>query len=624
MILVLVCAILLSACSQTTASRHPAQLHEVLDATPVVHPSIFLDEERLEHARKLVETFPAYRDAYQYLIAQADAICELPVPERKMSGRRLLSTSRQCLKRIAFTAMAYHLSGEEKYAEAARRTMLAATEFQDWNPDHFLDVGEMTAALGIGYDWLYHYLDETDRLTIRHAIVEKGLRAVKDDMWWLDATHNWNQVCNGGLAIGALAVRDAEPELSSRTLARSIKLVPNAMKVYEPDGAYPEGPGYWQYGTTYNVLFLEALRSALGTDFGLSENYGAFMDSGYYARHVVGPSKMFFNYSDCGYGYEDTPNVALFWFARQFGRPGLLDHEFRILPSFYEREHDPGSRKQRFYPFLFLWAPEAQPGRIDLALSWEGKGKTPVAFHRSGWDEPAVYGAIKGGTPRANHAHMDIGSFVLDAKGLRWAEDLGKESYGAMEARGLSIWNRSQNSERWKIFRHSNHSHNTLVVDGKLQNVRGFGRILRSSLDGDKRFTILDLSSVYRGQLEGVQRGLQLDRDGVVVIRDEGRTAGKASIRWAMVTKAKVEIVNARLARLDQAGETMWLQLYGTSARWQTYPMELNYDFNRSLEGFSTVGFKAEVPAETEFSWTVSIHPDRPEQALEIKTLGDW
>ena len=28
--------------------------------------------------------------------------------------------------------------------------------FTDWHPKHFLDVAEMTTALALSYDWLYH------------------------------------------------------------------------------------------------------------------------------------------------------------------------------------------------------------------------------------------------------------------------------------------------------------------------------------------------------------------------------------------------------------------------------------------------------------------------------------
>ena len=32
---------------------------------------------------------------------------------------------------------------------------------------------------------------------------------------------------------------------------------------YAPDGAYPEGIGYWDYGTSFNVMFLSAIEKFL-------------------------------------------------------------------------------------------------------------------------------------------------------------------------------------------------------------------------------------------------------------------------------------------------------------------------------------------------------------------------
>ena len=48
---------------------------------------------------------------------------------------------------------AYRTTGELKYAERAEKEMLYMAGYDNWNPEHFLDVAEMTMALSIGYDW---------------------------------------------------------------------------------------------------------------------------------------------------------------------------------------------------------------------------------------------------------------------------------------------------------------------------------------------------------------------------------------------------------------------------------------------------------------------------------------
>ena len=112
--------------------------------------------------------------------------------------------------------------------------------------------------------------------------MDKGvaLQFEGDHTGWVQATNNWGQVCHGGLTAGALAVLEDEPDLAARTVHSAIHNVTSSMAVYEPRGSYPEGPGYWSYGTSYNVVLIAALESTLGTDFGLSRAPGFDADRG--------------------------------------------------------------------------------------------------------------------------------------------------------------------------------------------------------------------------------------------------------------------------------------------------------------------------------------------------------
>jgi hypothetical protein len=86
------------------------------------------------------------------VLKTADRAIEQPVSERKKEGKRLLGVSRQVLERVLNCAIAYKLTDDEEYLRRAESEMVAAAGFSDWNPSHFLDVGEMTAALALGYD----------------------------------------------------------------------------------------------------------------------------------------------------------------------------------------------------------------------------------------------------------------------------------------------------------------------------------------------------------------------------------------------------------------------------------------------------------------------------------------
>ncbi len=89
----------------------------------------------------------------------------------------------------------------------------------------------MTAAIAMGYDWLYDQWSSYQRKELREAIVEKGLKpglAVYNSWtaWagynWPAKVDNWNIVCNSGLSCHALAVADEEPKIAGEILARGI------------------------------------------------------------------------------------------------------------------------------------------------------------------------------------------------------------------------------------------------------------------------------------------------------------------------------------------------------------------------------------------------------------------
>ena len=198
------------------------------------HPRLLLPKGAEKKLLKQINRDAVWKEIHTATLGEADRIITLPVSERIKTGMRLLAVSRENLRRIFILSYAYRMTGQEKYLVRAEQEMLKAASFSDWNPSHFLDVGEMTMALGVGYDWLYPALSEASRRTIREAIVEKGFKPSYDTAynWFVDAEHNWNQVCNGGLAFGAIAVAESEPEWAQKIIDRAIDKVRLPMRHY--------------------------------------------------------------------------------------------------------------------------------------------------------------------------------------------------------------------------------------------------------------------------------------------------------------------------------------------------------------------------------------------------------
>ena len=594
-----------TACA-TVPPPGPEALPDLLArAARAPHPRLLWAEGDEAVVRRRLGADQDLEQVYLHLAASADATLGAEPVERIQVGRRLLGVSRTVLKRVTALAFLHRMTGDERYAARAELEMVTAAGFADWNPSHFLDVAEMTAALALGYDWLYDALTPDGRATIRKGIIDNGLRPSQKGGWWVETDNNWNPVCHGGLTLGALAVLEHEPELAAQILARALDNLPRAMGEYAPDGAYPEGPSYWEYGTSFNVLLIEALRSALGTDFGLRDAEG-FLASSDYMLHVTGPSGLYFNYSDGGEGRSLSPTLA--WFAREREMPWLLRSQRRDLGALLGRYAPAADDRNRLLPFLLLWSPDARGDEGDPPRHFVAAGTTPIATHRTGWGDDDLYLGIKAGSPSANHGHMDIGSFVLEADGVRWAIDLGSQNYHSLESRGIQLWDRGQKGKRWDVFRLNNLSHSTLVVDGQKQRVGGFGAILESTDD----HTTVDLGPVYARQLAAARRRFELHTDRSVTVQDELVAGARANtVRWGMITRADIAELGEKQAVLTQDGEKLAVQLLSppgaTFRRVDTATPPA--DFDAANPGTSMLAFDVEIPASSEVSLVVRFVP---------------
>ena len=531
---------------------------ELRDADLPDHPRILASDERFEELKRQIEEDPKVREWYQALRTDADEYLESQLPAHVVDdGLRLLSMSRRTLEHVRTLALVYRIDGEAKYARRAWKELKIAADFPDWNPKHFLDVGEMTHAFAIGYDWLYDYWTPRQRRVIRNAIASLGLTpamaayrgtAPENESWWKNSEHNWNQVTNGGVGIGAIAVMDDFPVLAANVLHGAVSRLPLAMQHYAPDGAWEEGPGYWDYATRYNALILSALETSYETDFGLSDLPG-FAETGQYAVHMTGPLGRSFNFADSG--DETVKGPELFWLADRFDASAF---------AAYQKQHgDPSTMNLVWYRSKFE----------DLA-GFEGNvardqyfRKTEAAVFRSAWNDPeALYAGLMAGDNKANHSHLDLGTFVMDAEGVRWATELGSDDYN-MEGY-------FSDSLRWTYYRLRAEGQNTLVLnpsEGPDQDPEAAAEISRFESSDVRVFAIADLTPAYAAHAQAVRRGLALTSGRrQVLVQDEIRADTSADVWWFMHTPAEIEITDGgRRAVLGAKGKTLEARLLAPS-----------------------------------------------------------
>ncbi len=545
--------------------------------------------------------------AMQALLKEAHAIAPLPLLERRMTGRRMLGVSQEALRRISVLSIAWTRSRDPLLLRRAEAELLAVCAFSDWNPSHYLDTAEMSLAVALGYDWLHSALTEEARATIAGGLWRHGLKTALDDKpWWVDARNNWGQVCHAGVTAAALALAESHPDEALGVVKRAFGKMALAMEAYAPDGVYPEGPSYWNYGTSFNLAFFILVESALGTSHGLDQMPG-FAASADFMSHVTAPSGYYFNFADCQCVRRCLPE--LLWLAQRFpDRFGgsAFATERRSLSQSPER-----LLRDRMAPLILILGlrdappPPAPAASSSLPLDFHGRGPSEVVLMRGAWDDPATwYVGVKAGSPSTSHGHMDAGSFIVEAGGVRWAVEAGAENYHNLEKRGFHLWDRAQEGERWDVFRYGNRSHNIPVINDERQLVKERAVVREVSLGGDNPRVEVDLSKLYG---RSVVRTFNFAGRASLSVEDRlaGLKAGDV-VRWQMLTSAAAE-PRGQVLTLKQHGRKMRLEA-GADAEWRVVEATALYrEWDTPQENLRVVSFERRAPAAGILHTTVSL-----------------
>ncbi len=494
------------------------------------HPRIILTPTSLASIKSNISTNPRMREWHSKFIFDAKALLKEPVSKYEIpDGKRLLETSRRVLNRVQTFSLAYLTTNDDSFLAAAWAELSAAATFQDWNPSHFLDTAELAHAVAIGYDWLYSSLTPVQREYLRKALVDKAfspaIKAYDSKADWTNATHNWNTVCNSGLAIAALAIADESPEPAGQILHNALNSVTKSLTSYAPDGAWPEGLGYWEYATNYAVALLASLETSIGNDYGLSLAKG-LAETSWYPIYLSGPSDLKFTFADMGLNDPFKGSPTFFWFAKKYKQPLLAEVQMKYSDV-------------NTSALNLIWGNDwlASPSAADkLPLEKYFRGPEVVTMRSSWGSKEALFLAFKGGDNTVTHGHLDLGSFVLDAGGLRWFLDLGAEKYSAPNYFG---------TQRWEYYRARAEGHNTFVMNSGIeadQNPQAKAPVIKVAKHKDGPVGIVDLSKAYEKDVNSAHRGFKLIDGKYVLIQDEILAKKPSKVTWFAHTRHDVVV----------------------------------------------------------------------------------
>jgi hypothetical protein len=468
-------------------------------------------------------------------------IITVDIPDDPNSQKNQLGISRDFLHRMNMLAIVYRLEKDQQILKRINKEVISACNFPTWNPRHFLDVGEMSLAIALALDWTAGDLPKSTVALAKRALVEKGIKPSWPEdgstPGWVNNTNNWNQVCNAGMIAASIAVAENEPELAAKTIHRSIDGMNNALREYAPDGAYPEGPVYWGYGTQFSVVTAAMFESAFGTDFGLAD-FPGFKESAVYAMMTISPTNRLYNYADCNENAEGYGNFTLSWFAAKTGNRTFLNEEYFLTP--------PAEMKNfsRLAGAGLVWTAQfSEKETKPLPDAWKGDGANPIVVFTGGRDDRnGFYFAGKGGRGRVNHGNMDAGSFIFELNGIRWVVDPGNQGYGPLERAGFNLWSSCQQCDRWKLLTKNNFGHSTISVNNQLHVVDGKAVIIHFK-NGEKPEATVDLTPTFAGQLKSATRHFVKESPVSLFIEDDIEISEETRwITWQLLTQAEVEI----------------------------------------------------------------------------------
>ena len=538
------------------------------------HPRLLIDQAGFEDLQQRIKSDPVLRRWDKGLREQAERIVKAPLPvydlERGIiTGGNPLTRMRD----IYVLAFIYRMHGEQRYLDRLWRQLETLAGFPSLSPREGLEVGaaEEIQGFAIAYDWLYDLWTDSQRIAIRQAIIRHGLNRGQEDYskggWWVRADVNQNPTCNCAMVMAALAIGDEEPRLANSILQGALASIPFGMGGFAPDGGGREGSGYWYGGTHNAVVMLAALESALGSDYGLSKSSG-LDKTGLFPLYMTGPTGGLFNYGD-GTDREGRtirgPDFLL-WLGHRFDLPACT---WFATSTSTPSQSEPG-------PLAMIWWPGSgkDPEASGLPLDAYFR-RVEVATLRSRWNDPqAMFVGIQAGTNQRQHAHLDLGSFVLDGLGQRWALDLGAETstYEMPRVKG-------GRDRRWDYYRCRAEGHNTLVINpdqGPDQDPKANARISRFVSGPENAIVVADLTPAYAAHARRVERGIAMLDRCEVLVQDEMQAFKPADVWWFMHTLAEVSLSEDRRSATMKLGEVALTAslLAPSQARFEVRPAE--------------------------------------------------
>ena len=535
------------------------------DAVSGAHPRLWLDTEAIKEFQAALATDPdhcGWRTFYEQSVkpwADRQPMSEpAPYPDNKRVAsiwRQTYIDCQELIYAIRHQAIAGKILNDPVLIANAKAWLMEAAS---WDPNGttsraYTDEWAFRVALALawGYDWLHDDLDESERETVRTALLARtrqvadhAIRNAQIHLFPFDS-HAVRSV-SAVLVPACLALLGEEREAED-WLHYSVEFLSTLYSPWaDTDGGWAEGPHYWMTGIAYLIDAANLLRSASDIDLYKRPFFHRTGDFPLYTKAPDTRRATFGDDSTMG----DLPCLKLGYNTRQFagitGNPAYQWYFEEI------RRNDPGTEMEfynwgwwdlNFDDLVFMHdfgSVEPEPPSANDRLRWfKGTGWVAIQSHMGDPDRHVQFVMKSSPWGSISHSHGDQNAFCISAFG----EDL------AIQSGHYVAFNSSMHRE----WRRQTRSKNAILLNGKGQYagrdkaeaIKAAGRIIDARDSGDHVFIRGDATAAYRSlvpEVTQVLRDVYFVRDSYFVIVDHVDAAEPLTLDWLFHANAPMEL----------------------------------------------------------------------------------
>lgn len=484
------------------------------------HPCTIWDQQDIDHYKKMIKTSKQLGEEYAGLGRAMDQRIGEPVgvPEpikgdddkwQHLPALEYGSRQNKLALDIANLGTMYVLSGEEKYAEYAKKILLAYADVYDKyapgnRPGFTHDVGKCfdqrlgdstwLIQVARGYDLIYNLPSITteERRHIEDNLLKAAARFIFANRAVMTAPTNWSAIGTCSILITGYATGDQEL-IDLAMYWKGTKEEPQGGVMLHFGERSIDADGMWSEGAMgYQFMAMQALIA----DAEILWHHGVDM-----YRYRDGVLKRLFD-SPLEFSYPDLKTPAI----HDSGHGSIVGHESYLYEFGYRRYRDPKyllilnqagmHLAASFQQFTTSVLYDRDPDEKTASVEWESVNLFGVGYGiLRNTTEAGTTSLLMDYGPNRSHGHPDKLNVDLWAFGERLIPDPG------------SIWYEQPLYRNWY---HTTVAHNTLCVDELEQMACGATQLV---------YGPADTMGIQRATTDEAYAGITMDR-GVFLTAD--------------------------------------------------------------------------------------------------------